>query len=339
MAANAPDIDVLAYAQGSYASLAFRRGVTHGPVALLLLPLAVAVIVLAYDRLWRRRRRPAAPAARGGALVVLAFIGTLTHAPLDWLNTYGVRMLMPFTDRWLYGDSLFIIDPWVWLVLAAPLVGVYSATRRARIFWALLAVLGSGLVLGAPQVPLAARVVWVTAVAAVVIGAARAAPLASRRERPARIALAAVGAYIGLMIAADSAASRHTRSAAERAGIAPISVMVAPVPANPLSGDIVVEARDAYHLGRFEWLGSPRVSWAANSISKGERNAVVLATLQLPEVRDFLRWSRFPFVEVRQDGDRQIVRFGDARYPDRMRGGLSGITVEVERGLRPTTEQ
>jgi inner membrane protein len=33
---------------------------------------------------------------------------------------------MPFDSRWFYGDVLFIIDPWLWLVLAA---GVWMARR------------------------------------------------------------------------------------------------------------------------------------------------------------------------------------------------------------------
>ena len=34
---------------------------------------------------------------------------------------------MPFDGRWFYGDSLFIIDPWLWLTLG---VGVWLARRR-----------------------------------------------------------------------------------------------------------------------------------------------------------------------------------------------------------------
>jgi inner membrane protein len=48
---------------------------------------------------------------------------------LDWLNTYGVRLLMPFSGHWFYGDTLFIIDPWVWLLLGA---GVASSRWRRR---------------------------------------------------------------------------------------------------------------------------------------------------------------------------------------------------------------
>jgi inner membrane protein len=53
-----------------------------------------------------------------------------THPVLDSLNVYGMRWLMPFSGRWLYGDTLFIVDPWVWMILVT---GVYLSVRRARI--------------------------------------------------------------------------------------------------------------------------------------------------------------------------------------------------------------
>ncbi|MDP9176491.1 MAG: metal-dependent hydrolase, partial [Gemmatimonadota bacterium] len=48
---------------------------------------------------------------------------------LDWMNSYGMRWLMPFNGRWFYGDSLFIIDPWLLLVLG---LGVWLSRRRER---------------------------------------------------------------------------------------------------------------------------------------------------------------------------------------------------------------
>jgi inner membrane protein len=39
-----------------------------------------------------------------------------------------VRLLAPLDWRWFYGDAVFIIDPWLWLVLG---VGVWAA-RRTR---------------------------------------------------------------------------------------------------------------------------------------------------------------------------------------------------------------
>jgi inner membrane protein len=48
---------------------------------------------------------------------------------LDFLNTYGVRFLYPFSRRWFYGDALFIVDPWVWIALA---LGIAFSKVRAR---------------------------------------------------------------------------------------------------------------------------------------------------------------------------------------------------------------
>jgi inner membrane protein len=65
---------------------------------------------------------------RISALLLLGYVGVLSHVAMDWLNNYGVRLLMPFSSRWFYGDSVFIVDPWLWLTLAA---GVLLARRAS----------------------------------------------------------------------------------------------------------------------------------------------------------------------------------------------------------------
>jgi inner membrane protein len=60
-------------------------------------------------------------------LLLLSYIGALSHILLDLLNTYGIRLLMPFSERWFYGDVLFIVDPWIWLGLG---LGVWFSRRR-----------------------------------------------------------------------------------------------------------------------------------------------------------------------------------------------------------------
>lgn len=91
LAANAPDVDALSYARGSWFALSFRRGITHGVAALVILPFAVAGVMMAWDQGVRRRRSPEAPPARFAPLLLLSFIGLLTHPVLDWMNTYGMR--------------------------------------------------------------------------------------------------------------------------------------------------------------------------------------------------------------------------------------------------------
>lgn len=136
LAANLPDIDAACAVYG-IESLSMRRGVTHGPIALLLLPILLWAAMIAFDR-WQERRgkRPAArlPIHKGW-LLVLAYIGCLSHPALDWLNNYGVRLLEPFSHRWFYGDTLFIIDIWIWIALGMTLWVSLRRERRGNGDW------------------------------------------------------------------------------------------------------------------------------------------------------------------------------------------------------------
>jgi inner membrane protein len=132
IAANIPDVDVLSFVAMSFVDVspvAFRRGWTHGLVGQALLPVAVTLLVLAGSR-WRSagRRRPATgPPVRVGWLLALSYLALYSHLFLDYLNNYGVRLLAPLEWRWFYGDAVFIVDPWLWLVLG---VGVWAARRK-----------------------------------------------------------------------------------------------------------------------------------------------------------------------------------------------------------------
>jgi len=136
--ANLPDVDVLAHLDGPLGDLAFRRGWTHGILALALWPFVLTGAVLLLDRLWRRAR-PSALTLQPREVLRLAAIAVLSHPILDTLNTYGVRWLMPFDGRWFYGDTLFIVDPWMWLALG---LGVLLSRGRPGAARAGLAVAG-----------------------------------------------------------------------------------------------------------------------------------------------------------------------------------------------------
>lgn len=118
--ANLPDVDAACFLWlDGVEHLAFRRGITHGPIAWVLLPLMLAGALWWFDR-WQARRgeRPEKRLpVQFGWLYGLAFLACLTHPALDWLNVYGIRLLEPFSSRWFYGDVLFIIDVWLWALL------------------------------------------------------------------------------------------------------------------------------------------------------------------------------------------------------------------------------
>jgi inner membrane protein len=130
LAANLPDVDAPCAVFG-VESLSMRRGLSHGPLALVLLPLLLAGLLWGFDR-WQTRRGKR-PDKRLPVdfkwLLALCYLGTLTHPLFDWFNNYGVRLLEPFSSQWFYGDTLFIIDPWIIAMLGA---GLWFSLRRER---------------------------------------------------------------------------------------------------------------------------------------------------------------------------------------------------------------
>ena len=138
--ANFPDIDVIAVPLGY--GLEWRRGATHGFLALLLLPFLLAEIMSLWDKKVRRRREPNAPPAQYRQLLILSAIAIATHPMLDFMNTYGMRWLMPFVDKWYYADGLFIVDLWLMLILLLGILWSRRAniTRPARVALAAVAV-------------------------------------------------------------------------------------------------------------------------------------------------------------------------------------------------------
>jgi inner membrane protein len=132
IASNLPDVDVLVFATGT-PSVAFRRGWTHGILAdALLPPLLTGVMLLVASRRPPNPGRSHDPGVRPMQLLMLSYVGVILHVLMDLLNTYGVRLLMPFSQRWFYGDVLFIIDPWLWITLGA---GIWLTRLRRAPNW------------------------------------------------------------------------------------------------------------------------------------------------------------------------------------------------------------
>jgi len=339
LAANAPDIDILAGFGGAYATVAFRRGWTHGPLALLLLPLALTGLVLAYDRWIRRRRHPDVTPANGPAVFLLALLGTATHPLLDWMNTYGIRLLMPFRKEWYYGDALFIVDPWLWLALggAVYLAGVLRRRTRTRlgdVAWATLALLATLLVLGVTIVPTAAKVIWVlgiTGLVALRILAGRVTRAPHAAERIARWGVGFGVVYITLMVLASATAEREVRRELNASGFGPDQVMIAPEPANPFQSSILATSPAAYIRGSYHWLQRPRVRLEDEPVPFPPRNALTEAAAQTTDARRFLTWSRFPIFLVQEVEDGYLVQIRDLRFMGTREGELSGVRVRLDR--------
>ena len=143
VAANLPDIDSFVARAFGAEPIAAHRGFTHGVGGLVTMPfLAVAIIWL-----WERLRSGKESSLKLGGLLLACFVATLSHPALDFLNTYGTRIAEPLSHRWFYGDTLFIVDPWIWLMLILGLEMSWRAERLDRNWtrpaaWALAGIVG-----------------------------------------------------------------------------------------------------------------------------------------------------------------------------------------------------
>jgi inner membrane protein len=107
LAANAPDLDIVALKGGPLRYLEWHRGYSH---SLLCLPL-VALLPVVFVAAAYRQRLPWIKAW------LLCCIGLASHLAIDWTNSYGVRFMLPFSSAWFHLDLNALYDAWIWAIL------------------------------------------------------------------------------------------------------------------------------------------------------------------------------------------------------------------------------
>lgn len=122
LAANAPDIDAIFWLAGTERYLEWHRSYPHAiafaPV-MALLPMLLARVRFSW------------PSYFASAL------GVLSHLLLDWTNSYGIPLALPFSWHRFRLDIANVFDVWIWAILLLGAVAL-SLTRsgRARRGWA-----------------------------------------------------------------------------------------------------------------------------------------------------------------------------------------------------------
>src|SRR5690606_20069063 len=144
---------------------------------------------------WRGQQATDAPPLNMGMILLLSFIAVWSHPLLDWLNTYGVRLLMPFDGRWFYGDTLFIVDPWLWLLAAAGVVLARSNRFMSIAGWLLLATFSTIVILITPLATPLIKALWLAGITALIIVRWRKPSLAFRQGF-AQVSFACVVLYL-----------------------------------------------------------------------------------------------------------------------------------------------
>ena len=142
LAANLPDIDSFVAGAVGCEPIAAHRGITHGLLGTPLMALLAVAIICIWERFHSGKEGP----LKLGGLLLACYLAALSHPMLDLTNTYGTRVLEPFSHRWFYADTLFIMDPWIWIALILGLEMSWRAQRLGRDWqrpaaWAFTAVL------------------------------------------------------------------------------------------------------------------------------------------------------------------------------------------------------
>jgi inner membrane protein len=117
-AAEFPDIDIGMAFLGGNTYLRWHRSFTHSAV---LLPLWAALVAWAFWQLSGRKKFR--------LLCAASVAGMVSHLLLDWLTNYGTELLWPLTDSRFALSWVFIVDPYMWVMLG---VGLWAAIRTQR---------------------------------------------------------------------------------------------------------------------------------------------------------------------------------------------------------------
>jgi inner membrane protein len=105
-----PDIDVMAFSQGSIGYLKYHRGVTHSLVGVLSGSLVLASLIYFINRHFFKENNSL---SNFWKWLLLSLVGIGSHVLLDFTNPYGVQLFYPFDRRWYAWDLVNFIDPWI----------------------------------------------------------------------------------------------------------------------------------------------------------------------------------------------------------------------------------
>jgi inner membrane protein len=241
---NLPDLDILytTFAGDPLAYVLHHRGYTHTLIGALL----AAALLWGLCLLWLRYRRLQASARESAWIAAAAVNGVLLHLAMDYTNSYGVHPFWPFYDGWVYGDSVFILEPLLWLA-AVPLIFLLQ-TPMARLLVA-IAVAAALITVSAAGLVATPAVLAFIVIAAAMFAVARWSPPA-----------AALGCGIALWLAVTGVFAVSGRIAAARlaslaqAELAPsrtLDEVLTPMPADPVCWDgWLVQARPGQEIMR-----------------------------------------------------------------------------------------
>lgn len=314
VAANLPDLDIVAGLWESPAYLVHHRGITHSVLGIVLQALALTALFAWLERRGARRRGDLGPRPSHWATLPAVLAGLVSHFLLDALNTYGVRPWLPFSNRWYYGDLVFIVDPYLWLLFAAMTFAPRPHARWGHVAFALFA-LGTGhLVLTHPRAPEFLRTIYPAALFALALLRWRGVPAFATKLWIAG-GCAMLALYLGALALARHVAARN---------LSPAPAVMSPQPAQPWAWN-AIQVSETEIAWQPLALGDDQTP--ATRATRNLDRPDVQHALQSEKGQGWLRFARVPFASVEEAGGASLVHLMDARYQQAPPATWSGVRV------------
>ncbi len=328
VAANLPDLDIVVSWWGPLHYLHHHRGVTHSVLGVLVLALAFSLLLK-----FLARFRSGDKTFPFGPLLLSVTLTLVSHSLLDWTNSYGIRPWLPFSGKWYYGDLVFIVDPYLWLILGGAVFLTARRTRVTRPVWIAVVAFICFLLLKNAEVRPDGAVV------AVVCLSAMALILILKRQRAVWSgslnvwALAGVAAYWVLLLASRTLTLAAAAPAIARAypQVRAEELNALPRLANPLSWEVLWQDRKRIHAWRASVSGGE--PGRSQVLERHLDHDAVRAALATCPGRVMVGFGRLTFYDVIPEPDRILVLARDARFARLQTSGFGVVPIPLSRDL------
>ncbi|HYL10024.1 MAG TPA: metal-dependent hydrolase [Candidatus Acidoferrales bacterium] len=339
-----PDADIIhdVLSRDPLTLLKWHRSWTHSVVMLPAFALALAALTryVARKRSW--------PSPSFAVLLLIYGVGIASHIFLDYATSFGTMLWTPLSRAREQWDLLFIIDFTLTAVVLLPqfVAALYRARdafpRRALQMWlgfSICAGLAAWLQTLAEFPPSLAAVLLVMVALAALFFAPAVGGWGYRAsfKNWNRAGFAAFVVYIGMAAFAHHSAMTRVETFAAEKGIGVETLGALPLPPSLLHWDGLVRTPRGVYEVRMN-LRDPYPSGLQDPIEyryypDAPPNEFLAAARQLPTVRTYLWFARFPVYRWRKEGDNTVVEFNDLRFL-RSRRRPSPFTYRVVYGAQ-----
>jgi membrane-bound metal-dependent hydrolase YbcI (DUF457 family) len=337
-----PDIDLFAeaFSRDPLGIVKYHRAITHSfvglPVFAVLLALLTRAVLPWVRRRWPRFQDWESPPL--GLLTLIYGVGIASHILLDGMTSFGTRMWFPISSRRVAWDLLFIVDFGFTSIILVPQVIPWicrfpeKSRARALRMWAsfTLSALVFWLLASAAAYPFH---LWIVALASAVFAALFLVPARGGwGSNIPRAHWSQIGAFAALLYLFACSVAHHkailqAKAFADRNHIGIERIGALPIPPSWLDWGDAIRSPDALFESQFDLrqAGPPIFTFTPDS----PPDRYIARAFQLPNVRLYWNFARFPSIHSFADGDEHVVELGENRFQDNRRRGPQPFTYEV----------